>query len=197
MCGALAAWNFLREKANVQVGQEVLVNGASGAIGTAAIQLAKHFGARVTGVCSTSERELVESLGADNVIDDTREDFTNIGEAYDVIFDAESTSSYRRCRGSLAEDGVYLRTFPGLAILLEMLWTSRVGRKRAIVSATGLMPISKRRVFLDEVTKLVEAGKMRSIVDQRFPLERLADAYRHAERGRLRGTVVVIVGDAR
>lgn len=196
VCGGLAAWNFLRNKADVQIGQEVLVNGASGAIGTAAIQLAKHFGARVTGVCSTSELELVESLGADKVIDDTREDFTKTGEVYDVIFDAESTSSYRRCRGSLAEDGVYLRTFPGPAILLQMIWTSRVGRKRAIVSATGLMPISERRAFLDEVTKLVEAGTVRSVIDQGFPLERLADAYRHAERGRPRGTVVVRMEDS-
>ena len=191
VCGALAAWNFLHDKADVQVGQEVLVNGAPGAIGTAAVQLAKDLGARVTAVCGTSEFELVESLGADKVIDETREDFTKSGEVYDVIFDAESTSSYRRCRGSLAEDGVYLRTFPGPAILLQMLWTSRFGRRRAIVSATGLMPISTRRVFLDEVTKRVEAGKMRSVIDRCFPLERLADAYRHAERGSQRGTVVV------
>jgi len=86
---------------------------------------------------------------------------------------------------------VYLRTFPAPAILVEMLWTSRVGRKRAVVSATGLMPISKRRVFLDEVSELVEAGKMRSVIDRSFPLERLAEAYRHAERGSQRGTVVV------
>jgi NADPH:quinone reductase-like Zn-dependent oxidoreductase len=191
VCGALAAWNFLHDKADVRTGQRVLVNGASGAIGTAAIQVAKHLGARVTGVCGTGELELVASLGADEVIDDTREDFTSNGELYDVVFDAESTSSYRRCRGSLAQNGVYLRTFPGPVILLQMFLTSYVGRKRAIVSATGLMPIAKRRAFLDEVTKLVEAGEMRSVIDRSFPLERLADAYRHAERGTLRGTVVV------
>ena len=191
VCGALAAWNFLHDKAQVGAGQEVLVNGASGAIGTAAIQLAKNFGAQVTAVCSPGEVELVESLGADEVVDDTREDFTESGEVYDVVFDAESTSSYRRCRSSLADDGVYLRTFPGPLILLEMLWTSRFGRKRAIVSATGLMPIAKRRVFLDEITRLVEAGTMRSVIDRSFPLEDLAYAYRHAERGRNRGTVVV------
>ena len=191
VCGALAAWNFLRDKADVQVGQEVLVNGASGAIGTAAVQLAKDLGARVTAVCGTSEVELVEALGADKVIDDTREDFTKGSEVYDVIFDAESTSSYRRCRGSLAEDGAYLRTFPGPAILLQMLWTSRFGHKRAIFSATGLMPISSRRIFLDEVTKRVETGTMRSVIDRCFPLEHLANAYRHAERGSQRGTVVV------
>lgn len=191
VCGALAAWNFLRDKAQLRAGQEVLVNGASGAIGTAAIQLAKEFEAHVTAVCGTGELELVESLGADKVIDDTQEDFTKNGEVYDVIFDAESTSSYRRCRTSLTRDGVYLRTFPGPAILLEMLWTSRFGSTKAIISATGLMPISKRRAFLDEITKLVEAGKIRTVIDRCFPLEHLADAYGHAERSTQRGTVVV------
>lgn len=196
VCGGLAAWNFLRSKADVQAGQEVLVNGASGTIGTAAIQLAKNFGAHVTAVCGPGEAELVEALGADVVIDDTREDFTKNREAYDVIFDAESSSSYRRCRAALAEGGMYLRTFPGPAILLEMLLTSRFGRTRAIVSATGLMPISKRRAFLDEITKLVETGKMRTVIDRCFPLERLADAYRRAERGAQRGTVIVTMGHA-
>lgn len=191
VCGALAAWNFLHDKADVQAGQAILVNGASGAIGTAAVQLAKDLGAQVTAVCSTDEVELVESLGADRVIDDTTEDFTTGGEIYDVVFDTESTSSYRRCRGSLAESGAYLRTFPGPLILLQMLWTSRFGRRRAIVSATGLMPISKRRIFLDEVASRVEAGKMSSVIDRCFPLPRLADAYRRAERGTKRGTVVV------
>ena len=191
VCGALAAWNFLRTKADVQAGQEVLVNGASGAIGTAAIQLAKGFGAHVTAACSTGEVELVESLGADKVIDDTREDFTKNSTVYDVIFDAESTSSYVRCRASLADDGVYLRTFPGPAILLEMFWTSRFGRTRAIISATGLMPIPKRRGFLEEIVRLVESGEIRTVVDRCFPLGHLADAYRHAERGTQRGTVVV------
>ncbi len=191
VCGTLAAWNFLHDKAELQAGQNVLVNGASGAIGTSAVQLAKHLGAQVTAVCGPSEQELVESLGADEVIDDTQQDFTTNGEVYDVIFDAESTSSYRRCRRSLAATGVYLRTFPDPVILADMLWTSRVGGRRAIVSATGLLPIATRRTFLDEVTKLVERKLMRSVIDRCFPLEQLADAYRRAESGILRGTVVV------
>jgi len=145
VCGALAARNFLHDKADVRTGQKVLVNGASGATGTAAVQLAKHVGARVTAVCGTNERELVESLGADEVMDDTHEDFTTGGEVYDVIFDTESTSSFLRCRRSLADHGVYLRTFPGPIILAEMFWTSRFGGRRAIVSATGLLPIATRR----------------------------------------------------
>lgn len=195
VCGALAAWNFLRDKAHVQPGQKVLISGASGSIGTTAVQLASHFGAEVTGVCSTENLELVRSLGADKVIDYTRQDFATGGERYDVIFDAENKSSFGRCRKLLTPDGIYLRTFPGPAILLQMLWTSRFGRKRAVMSATGLMPVPRRLAFLDEVKELIEAGSLRSVVDRSFPLERMADAYRHAERGHHRGTVVVTIDD--
>jgi NADPH:quinone reductase-like Zn-dependent oxidoreductase len=196
VCGALAAWNFLHDKADVQAGQRVLISGASGAMGTAAIQVAKHLGAQVTAVCSTGELTLVESLGADKLVDDTREDFTAGGHSYDVIFDTESTSSFRRCRGSLTNGGVYLRTFPGPMILLQTLWTSRFGSRKAIVSATGLMPIARRREFLDQVIRLVEEGSLRSVIDRSFPLEQLADAYRHAERGTLRGSVVVTMDES-
>lgn len=193
VCGALAAWNFLRDKANVQRGQRVLISGASGSIGTAAVQLASHFGAEVTGVCSTANVELVESLGADRVIDYTKEDFTTSGETYHVIFDAESKSSFSRCRKALTEDGVYLRTWPGLAIILQMLWTSKIGRRKAVTSATGLKPVPERLAFLDEINHLVEAGELRSVIDRCFPMEQIADAFRHAERGHKSGTVVVTV----
>lgn len=191
VCSALAAWNFLREKADVQIGQKVLILGASSSIGTHAIQLARHFGAHVTGVCRTADLELIESLGADEVIDSTRQDFTGSGETYDIIFDTESESSYLRCKGSLAPNGFYLLTFPGPVILLQMLWTSMIGKKRAVVSATGLLPIAKRRAFLEEVINLVETGALRSIVDRRYPLDRIRDAYRRSEGCDTTGTVVV------
>ena len=193
VCGALAAWNFLRDKANVQSGQRILISGASGSIGTTAVQLARHFGADVTGVCSTGNLELVASLGADKVIDYTSEDFTKGAETYDVIFDAENKSSFSRCRKILKRDGVYLRTYPGLTILLQMLWTSRIGRKKAVISATGLMPVSERLAFLEELKQLIEDEELRSVVDRRYPLDQIADAYRYAERGHKRGTVVVTV----
>lgn len=196
VCGALAAWNFLRDKANVQTGQRVLISGASGSIGSTAIQLASHFGAHVTGVCSTENLDLVASLGADKVIDYTREDFTEGAETYDVIFDAENKSSFSRCRKILKRDGVYLRTYPGVTILLQMLWTSKIGRKKAVISATGLMSVSKRLAFLEELKQLIEEGELQTVVDRRYPLEQIADAYRYAERGHKRGTVMVTVDHA-
>lgn len=194
VCGGLAAWNFLHDKANLHEGQRVLVNGASGSIGTMAVQLAKSFGAEVTAVTSTGNIDLVRSLGADEVIDGTDEDFTRRPDTYDVIFDAESESSFARCRRKLTPDGMYLRTFPGPMILFQMLWTSKFGRKRAVVSATGLMPVEKRLAFLENLKKLVDAGEIRSVVDRSYPLDELADAYRYAERGDQRGSVVVTVG---
>jgi NADPH:quinone reductase-like Zn-dependent oxidoreductase len=193
VCGALAALNLLRNRANIQSGQKVLINGASGSIGTAAVQLAKYFGAEVTGVCSTTNLELVKSLGADSVIDYTKEDFTKSGQTYDIIFDAVSKSSFSRCKGLLTQKGVYLSTVPGLAILFQMLWTSKIGSKKAKFSATGLRPIPERMILLKELIELVEAGKIKSVIDRRYPLEQIAEAHRYVERGHKKGNVVLTV----
>jgi len=193
VCGALAAWNFLCDKARVGPGQRVLVNGAAGDIGTAAIQLAKHLGAEVTGVCGAANVELVESLGADAVIDAGKEDFTRARRRYDVVFDIGGGSSFSRCKTVLTRDGIYLSTYPGPAIFLQMLWTSRLGRRRAVFSATGLLPVAERLAFLDEVKRLIAAGELRTVVDSCYPLDRIADAYRRADRGDTGGTVVVTV----
>jgi len=152
--GALTALPFLRDKGNIQSGQKVLINGASGSVGTAAVQLAKYYGAEVTGVCSTTNLELVKSLGADKVIDYTKEDFTQSGETYDVIFDAVGKSLFTRCKSSLTQRGVYLTTVPTLVIMLQMLWTSKIGSKRAIIAFTGLRPArekTKDLIFLKEL----------------------------------------------
>jgi NADPH:quinone reductase-like Zn-dependent oxidoreductase len=191
ICAALAAWNFLVDKANIQSGQKVLINGASGSVGTFAIQLARYFDAEVTGVCSTTNIEMVKSLGADKVIDYTQEDFTQSDETYDIIFDAVSKSSFSRCKGSLTKKGVYLSTVPGLPILLQMLWTSKMASKKAKFSATGLRPVKKRLIFLKELIELIEAGKLMSIIDRRYSLEQIAEAHRYVEKGHKKGNVVI------
>ncbi len=185
--GALTALSFLR-KGNIQSGQKVLINGASGGIGTFAVQLAKYFGAEVTGVCSTTNLELVQSLGADKVIDYTKEDFTRSGQTYDIIFDAVGKSSFSHCRRSLTKRGVYLSTVPTLPLLFQILWTSKIGSKKAKFMFTEL--ITKDLIFLKE---LIEAGKMKSVIDRRYPLEQIAEAHRYVDKGHKKGNVVITV----
>jgi NADPH:quinone reductase-like Zn-dependent oxidoreductase len=183
--GATTALFFLRDKARVQSGQKVLVNGASGSIGTYAVQLAKHLGAEVTGVCGPRNVELVSSLGADRVVDYTRHDFTRDGERYDVIFDAVGKSSFARCRTSLTRTGRYVSTV-GLWNNVLALWTVVRGGPRVV---TG-MSVDKRGL-LAYVTELIEADKLRVVVDRRYPLTEIVEAHRYVETGHKRGNVVV------
>ena len=190
VCGALAAWNFLCDKARLQPGHRILINSAWADIGTAAVQLAKHLGAEVTVVCHPGDADAFQSLGADITIDPA-EDFTRGGRTYDVIFDTQSQSSFSRCKRVLAPDGVYLRTYPGPAVLLQMMWTSRRSGKKAAFSATGLMPISARLTFLEAIKRVIDSGELTTVVDSYYPLQRIADAYDNAEHGHTLGTVVV------
>ncbi len=188
--GALTALPFLR-KGNIQSGQKVLINGASGSIGTFAVQLAKSFGAEVTGVCSTTNLEMVKSLGADKVIDYTKEDFTKTGQTYDIIFDAVGKSSFSGCKSSLKQRGIYLTTVPTLAILPQMLWTSMVGSKKAMFATTGLRPSGEKAKDLIFFKELIEAGKIKSVIDRHYPLEQTAEAHRYVEKGHKKGNVVI------
>jgi NADPH:quinone reductase-like Zn-dependent oxidoreductase len=191
--GAIIALACLR-KADLRKGRSILIYGASGSIGTAAVQLAKYFDADVTAVCNTKNVELVRSLGANRVIDYTQEDFTQSDETYDVIFDAVGKHSFRRCRGSLKPGGIYIETDLGFLwhVPVLALLTRRLGDKRVT------LPIPKYTkedvLFLKE---LIEAGRYRAVVDRSYPLEQVVEATRYVERGQKTGNVVLTVNGGR
>lgn len=188
--GPCTALSFLRDVAKVQPGQTVLVYGASGAVGTAAVQLAKYYGATVTGVCSARNAALVKSLGADQVIDYTREDFTKTGQTWDVIFDAVGKRSFHQCRRALTPRGVYMTTVPGLGIVLAILGTALGNGRKAKFTTAGLKQTRENLSFL---AGLYEAGQLKPVVDRQFPLEALPAAHRYVETGRKTGTVIIQV----
>lgn len=185
--GALTALALLR-KANIQRGQKVLINGASGGIGSHAVQFARHFGADVTGVCSTPGLELVKTLGANRVIDYTREDFAASGETYDLIFDVMGRSSFARCKGALKPNGLYLLASFKLPQLFQMMRTARAGGKKVICALSSEKPGD-----LEFIREMIEAGEMKSVVDRCYPLEQAAEAHRYVEAGHKRGHVVMTV----
>ncbi|MDA4129895.1 MAG: NAD(P)-dependent alcohol dehydrogenase [Thaumarchaeota archaeon] len=191
--GAHYALNNIR-KANVRSGQRVLINGATGGIGSAAVQLVKYYGAEATAVCSTKYVELVKSLGADEVIDYTAEDFTKSGQKYDFVFDAVGKSSFGACKKLLKQGGIYCSTElgPKWQNPFLALWTSKFGSKKVI------FPIPKESkedaLFFKQ---LIEAGKFRPVIDRRYPLEQIAEAYEYVERGQKIGNVVITVGQAK
>jgi NADPH:quinone reductase-like Zn-dependent oxidoreductase len=189
--GALTALYFLRDKGNIQSGQKVLINGASGSVGAAAVQLARYFGAEVTGVCSTKNLEMVRSLGADKVIDYTREDFTQSGETYDIILNTvPGKVSFSGSRKSLNRNGLFLAVAGGVKEMIQMLWTSVLGGKKVLFGG-GFA--SERKDSLLFIKELVEAGKMKPVIDRRYPLEQAAEAHRYVDFGHKKGNVVITV----
>lgn len=191
--GALTALPFLRDTGKIKAGQKVLINGASGSVGTFAVQLAKYFGAEVIGVCSTPNIALVKSLGADKVIDYTKVDFTKNRLTYDIIFDSVGKTSYSACRSSLKQNGVYLTTVISFRILFQMLWTSRIGNKKAMIAFTGLRPSTERAKDLIFLRELIEAGKLKTVMDKHYPLEQIAEAHQYVDEGHKKGNVVITV----
>jgi len=185
--GALMAIDLLR-KVDIQRGQQVLINGASGGIGSGTLQLAKHFGAQVTGVCGTPRLGFVASLGADNVIDYTEEDFTQNGETYDLIIDVLGKSSFSECKDSLKEEGKYVMTSFKMRDFVDMLRTSFGGGKKAICAILVAKPED-----LVLTKELVEAGKLKAVIDKSFPLDQTADAHRYVESGQKKGNVAITV----
>lgn len=186
--GAIMATSLLA-KANIQHGQKVLINGASGGIGSMAIQLAKYYGAEVTGVCSTPRLKFVKSLGADKVIDYTKEDFTQNGVTYDLIFDILGRSSFSRVKHSLKPSGIYLLASFKSKAIVQMLWTSLTGSKQKVICAFA----NETPESLAFVKKLVEEGKVKAVVDKSFPMEQAAEAHRYVEQGRKQGNVVIVI----
>ena len=192
--GGLTALAFLRDHGKIAAGQKVLINGAAGSIGTFAVQLARHFGAHVTGVSGPANIDLVKSLGADAVVDYTREDFAASGETYDIIFDTVGKSSLAKSRAALAANGVYLSTVPTAALLLHMVWTSIRGGRKAIFAATGLRPPADQASDMAFLTKRIEAGELKTVIDRTYPLARIAEAHAYVGTGHKAGNVVVTVG---
>ena len=191
--GALTALPFLRDHGHIRRGQIVLVYGASGSVGTAAVQLARAYGAEVTGACSTPNLELVRSLGASRVVDYTCDDFATLGQTYDIIFDAVGKLALSHCWDRLAEDGVYLTVIPGPGVLLRGLWASLAGGRQARFAATGLRPARQKAEDLGYVRELIEAGQFRPVIDRRFPLEQIAEAHHYVQGGHKKGNVVITI----
>ena len=189
--GFLTALPFLRDKGNIQTGQKVLVYGASGSVGAAAVQVARYFEAEVTGVCSSANVELVKSLGATKVIDYTKEDFTKSGQGYDIIFDTVGKTSFSRCKNSLNQKGIFLEAGIGLGVFYHVLWTSMFGSKKARIAATGLRPPNERTIDLIFLKELMESGKIQPVIDRRYPLEQIVEAHSYVDKGHKKGNVVI------
>jgi NADPH:quinone reductase-like Zn-dependent oxidoreductase len=188
--GGTTALDFFR-RGKLQRGEKVLVNGASGGVGTAAVQLARHFGADVTGVCSTANLELVRSLGAGHVIDYTKEDFTQNGETYDIIVDTVGTAPFSLSKASLKEGGRLLMVLAGLPDMLQIPWVSMTSSKKVIAG-----PATGRAEDLRFLAGLAEAGEFKPVIDRRYPFERIAEAHRYVDTGRKKGNVVITLEHA-
>lgn len=179
---------FIRDLAKIQAGQKILIHGASGAIGTYAVQLAKYFGAEVTGVCSATNVEMVKSLGAVKVIDYTKEDFTKNDETFDVIFDVVGKTTFSECKGLLKQKGIYLENMLELKDMLKMMWTSVIGGKK-IKGGVSKESVENLNFFLE----LIESGKLKPVIDRSYPLEQTAEAFQYVEQGHKKGNVIITV----
>jgi NADPH:quinone reductase-like Zn-dependent oxidoreductase len=187
--GANTALYFLRDLGKIQTGQEILIIGASGSIGSAGVQLAKHFGATMTAVCSGANAEMVKSLGADKVLDYTKEDFSKNGKTYDLIFDIVGATTFDRCQCSLKPRGVFLQNIMGLTDLVRILRTSITGGKK--LKGGVAMENLERMNF---IVQLAADGKLKAVIDRCYPLEQIAEAFQYVEQGHKKGNVVITVG---
>jgi NADPH:quinone reductase-like Zn-dependent oxidoreductase len=188
---AITVLNFLKGMAHIKKNDKVLINGASGGLGTYAVQFAKHIGAEVTGVCSTANVEMVKSLGADRVIDYTKDDFTKSGDKYDIIFDTVGKRSFSACKNSLTKTGVYLSPVLNFQLFMQFIRTSLFGNKKAKFSFTGMLPVKERLNYFIELKELLKNGKIKTILDNHYPLSQIAEAHKYIEKGHKKGNVVI------
>ncbi|MFT6998477.1 MAG: NADPH:quinone reductase-like Zn-dependent oxidoreductase [Cryomorphaceae bacterium] len=189
--GFLTALPFLRDVGKIQKGDSILINGASGSVGSAAVQLAKYFGATVTAVCSGRNRSMVKGLGADFVIDYTTHDFTKTDETYDTIFDAVGKLSFGKVKSSLSKTGVFLEAGIGLRVLGSVIWTSIMGGKTAKIAATGLRNPKEKTKDLLFLKQLLDLGRFNSTIDRTYHFEDLSSAHEYVDTGRKRGNVLL------
>lgn len=190
--GWVTSYNFLKEIARIKPGQRVLINGAAGSLGTAAVQLAKYFGAHVTGVCSTKNMELVHNLGADEVLDYTRTNPFSGEYQYDIVFDVVGRSSFGQAKNVLVDKGLYLCPVISFRILLNSLLTSRSNGKRAIFAATGMRKEIEIRSFLQTLLDIHQSKSLKTVIDRRFGLDNIAMAYHYVSTGKKVGNVVIV-----
>jgi NADPH:quinone reductase-like Zn-dependent oxidoreductase len=179
---------FIRDLAKIRVGQKILIHGASGAIGSYAVQLAKYYGAEVTGVCSGANAAMVKSLGADKVIDYTKEDFSKSNERYDFVFDVVGKTTFSQCKGILKPKGIYLENMMEVKDFLKVLWTSIVGGKK-IKGGVSTESAENLNFFIE----LIESGKLKPVIDRIFPLEKTAEAFQYVEQGHKKGNVIITI----
>ena len=179
---------FLRDLAKIQAGQKILIHGASGAIGTYAVQLAKFYGAEVTGVCSTTNVEMLKSLGADKIIDYTKEDFSKRNERYDFVFDVVGKTTFSESKTVLKSNGVYLENNLEIKDIIKMMWTSLIGGKKI---KGGVSEETAENLYF--FIELIESGKLKPVIDRYFPIEKMAEAFKNVELGHKKGNVVITV----
>ena len=189
--GHVTSINFLKNVGQLKAGQKVLINGASGSLGASAIQLAKYFGAEVTGVCSNRNVGLVKSLGADHVIDYTVEDFTKGQEKYDLIYDTIGKSSFGKTKKVLTKNGKYISPVLQFSLLIQMMKTSLFGNKKARFDATGMRKAHELKALLKELLDINKEGKLKTIIDRQYPLEKVAQAHAYIETGHKKGNVII------
>jgi NADPH:quinone reductase-like Zn-dependent oxidoreductase len=188
---AITVMNFLKGLAKIKGGDKLLINGASGSLGTYAVQIAKYFGAEVTGVCSTTNLEMVKKLGADFVIDYTSEDFTKNGNQYDIIFDTVGKITFSSCKNSLTEKGIYLSSVISLPLLLQMMKTTLFGKKKVKSSSTGMLPAKERLDYFLELKEMLKTEMIETVIDTSYPLTQMCDAHKYVEKGHKKGNVVI------